>query len=340
MSDFSTEYVSGLTVYALTFNDAGEAWNGFDWVDRSANWADGAAPMVDTGGDLYEGSFAPSLPSGTYLVQSYLQVGSSPAESDPLVGTGHVTWPGPASSAGDFSADYGAGLALYALISNDLGLSWDGSAFVLATGPARSDCALAMAEGPPGRYHGAAPASLPVGTYAVRAYLRVGPAPADLDPVVGMSPLVWPGPDSPAGAGVFEKALAARLAADAMIAAHVGPRIYNAILPQTAERPAIAYRIASSQNEHNLDGPNGLVRARVEIRTFALSYSVCRDLKEQIRQMFDGFRGLLAGTVPVIETVQKDDPDRYDEPTDASDDGTHQVLSDYLFRYRVAIPNP
>lgn len=93
--EYSVSYESGLPVYSLVFNPiTRQAWNGSAWVDPSGStWLDCVIPLVDDG-STHNGKVPDSVPPGNYLVQAYLQLGSTPADSDPLVGTGAVYWPG------------------------------------------------------------------------------------------------------------------------------------------------------------------------------------------------------------------------------------------------------
>jgi hypothetical protein len=99
VADYTVSYQSGLTIYSLVFDPSGNAWNGSAFVDRSANWALCSMPMTDDGAGTYSGSMPASLASGTYLVQSYLQITATPLETDNIVGTGNVEWQNSASSS-------------------------------------------------------------------------------------------------------------------------------------------------------------------------------------------------------------------------------------------------
>ncbi len=289
----------------------------------------------------YEGDIPAGVPGGVLLVQTYLQVGGSEDDSDPLIGTRPLGWSGTTVRQADFSVPYDSGFTVYGLVF-DGGLAWNGTGFVDPTGQ-RSSCAIEQDyDSDTGTYDGFLPTGMPVGTYLVQSYLQLGGSEADSDPIIGFGEIDWPGaPLAPPTSGLFEQALASRLATDAVIVDLVADRISPAKLAQTiavASGPAVTYRIARSSNEHNLDGPNGIVNAYVELRAFGLSYGDVRMLKEQFRQMFDGFKGLLSPVVKVIETSQQDDPDLYDFPDDGSDEGTHQDAAEYLFRYRVTLP--
>jgi hypothetical protein len=124
--EFTTAYESGLTVYSLTFNPVdGSAWNGTAFVDPSGiAWPGCAVAMTDDGLGTYSGVIPAEVPPGNYLTQAYLQIGVTPADSDPLVGTGSVYWPGSGDlpPAGRFRASLVAKLngsaALAALVED------------------------------------------------------------------------------------------------------------------------------------------------------------------------------------------------------------------------------
>lgn len=105
--EFSVAYESGLTLYALIFDPASAAWNGTAFVDPAGGaWPTCALPMTDDGEGGYSAAIPDEVPAGNYLVQAYLQLGPTPVDTDPLVGTGAVYWPGAgvAPVAGGFRA--------------------------------------------------------------------------------------------------------------------------------------------------------------------------------------------------------------------------------------------
>jgi hypothetical protein len=340
MADYSVDYESGHTLYALAINPVDEmAWNGSAFVDPSGtNWPACSVLMTDDGAGTYSGSLPASLPPGTYLVQSYLQVGGTPAESDPLTGTNaDVSWPGSTTPAPDYSVEYPSGLTVYALVLTGAGLAWNGTAFADPDGQ-HPQCSVPMTfNATTGRYEGSIPSGVPSGTYLVQSYLQVGGSPADIDPVIGFSFVPWGSGVFPPTTALFEKALVADLKLNAIITGIVAGKVFPGKLPQPSALPALVYDIGQKTHERNLDGPNGIARCRVLIHCMGRRAIDAKACAEQLRYRFDGFQGPL-GTVEIVESWLSDDPDDYEPNVDGSDAGTFSVPAAFLFRYRETIP--
>lgn len=123
--EYSVKYDSGLIVYSLVFNPGDRtAWNGTALVDPTGvAWSTCADPMTDDGAGNYSGILPDALPSGTFLVQAYLQLAGTPADSDPLVGFSYVPWGGGESpdTTALFEKALVADLKLNAIISGIVG---------------------------------------------------------------------------------------------------------------------------------------------------------------------------------------------------------------------------
>jgi hypothetical protein len=92
---FSVAYDPDFTLYALVLDPSDRAWNGTAFVDPAGARPTCDVPMVyDAPTGTYVGTVPSSLPSGptgTYTVRSYLQLGATPDDGDPVVGVGTVT---------------------------------------------------------------------------------------------------------------------------------------------------------------------------------------------------------------------------------------------------------
>lgn len=343
MSDYSVSYESGLAIYSLALDPvAGTAWDGSAWVDRSANWSACAVAMTDTGNNLYEGAIPETVPSGTYLVQSYLQVGGSPAESDPLVGTGTVVWPGTTEPlpGSEFSVEYESGHTLNAILWTDEGTAWNGVGFAVPTPETWESFLLPMVDGGDGTYTGHVPIDMPPGTYTARVYLQEGADPASTDPVVGLGSIVWEGSGELPPAGGFRAALVAKLNGDVMLANLVGDRIWPQVRPQRGGGPSgLVWTVPSIDRDHDLDGPTGLATAYAEFTAYADDFVLCDQIGRRLRDLLDGFTGILGFGVEVTETLSDSDLDDWDTPVDGSDDGTYSIQVDYQITYRESTPN-
>lgn len=231
----------------------------------------------------------------------------------------------------NFSQDYAAGFVIYALAYDSLGRAWDGDSFVEPVG-AVDVLAIAMAwDGT--RYVGEVPASLPIGQWLLRAYLQLDIGPLDDDPVAGLGYVTYGG-DPAALATGFRAALAARLASDVLLAEVVGGQIYPQRIPQRGDTPAVVWSVSAIERDHDLDGPTGLATASVRVEGVDDDALVVDRIASRLRDIFDGFRGILGGLVQVLETQHEDEGDDYSEPVDASDDGMCRVALDYSMMFR------
>lgn len=106
-NEFATGYQSGNDVYNVLRNFAGKVLDGTvdpyhstnSWVDWNvANVDDYDLTMVDKSGDLYIGSMPSSTllvtDAGVYIVQSFKQLGGSPADGDEMINSNLIGWDG------------------------------------------------------------------------------------------------------------------------------------------------------------------------------------------------------------------------------------------------------
>lgn len=88
--------------------------------------------------------------------------------------------------------------------------------------------------------------------------------------------------------------LRAYLLDDAMISAAVGgARIYPIQLPQGQKLASIVYTRISGQGDHNVEGPSGLNRVRVQIDCWAATADAADLLSRQVKERIDGYRGAM-----------------------------------------------
>jgi hypothetical protein len=91
--------ITGLTVYFLVRSSVGTIWNGATLVTYvSANYSTYPVTGTEQGGSgsgsgFYQGNM-PAVAAGTWNVTAKQQVGGSPAQSDPTIGNGTLTWDG------------------------------------------------------------------------------------------------------------------------------------------------------------------------------------------------------------------------------------------------------
>lgn len=138
------------------------------------------------------------------------------------------------------------------------------------------------------------------------------------------------------GAADLRRALVAAALADAPLAALVGTRVYPLRIPQkVAARPCLVYQVLSEPRVHTLDGPAGVASATVKLAAADATLAGALAVADLVRG-FDGFTGLLSGSLFVQETVLYDEQDLYDEPADGSDAGSYWCVQFYRLRYEEA----
>lgn len=97
-------FEAGWTVYAIVRDSSGQVWystnEDFEDVGESSRTNnDYAITMTDKEGGLYLADFPEDISAGTYYTILFRQAGSSPANSDPVVGGDKISWTGVAEAA-------------------------------------------------------------------------------------------------------------------------------------------------------------------------------------------------------------------------------------------------
>lgn len=85
---------------------------------------------------------------------------------------------------------------------------------------------------------------------------------------------------------------------DPSISAIVGQRVYLRRLPQSPTIPSIVYARVTTRRSHDLDGPDHLPRALVQITSWTSSMADSSSLSSLLRSRLDGFRGTM-GSIEV-----------------------------------------
>jgi len=94
------DYFSGLNLYAVIFNAAGQVWyiagEVFEvWGTGSRTAADYDIALTGTNGaSFYKGNFDANIPAGRYFIQIREQVIAAPLNIDAIVGSGEIVWDG------------------------------------------------------------------------------------------------------------------------------------------------------------------------------------------------------------------------------------------------------
>jgi len=115
--------------------------------------------------------------------------------------------------------------------------------------------------------------------------------------------------------------------AGAAVAAIVGTRMHARMLPQTPTLPAIVYQRIDTRRMHDLAGPDGLPRPRMQVTSWATTPAGAYDLAAAVRARLDGYKGawgaITIGSCLLVGERDLDDPD-------ASRSG---VAQDYMIQY-------
>jgi hypothetical protein len=98
-NEIHVDYSSGNTLYAVIRNQAGLVWDvtgqAFESWGAGGHTADDYdIALVDASGSRYVGGFDGNIPSGSYSIQVFRQLGTNPADTDPLVSSRQILWTG------------------------------------------------------------------------------------------------------------------------------------------------------------------------------------------------------------------------------------------------------
>lgn len=114
------------------------------------------------------------------------------------------------------------------------------------------------------------------------------------------------------------EALYSRLSGQSAVTDLIGTRLYPVPAPQNASLPFATFqRVSTTRGREVANGPNGLVRTRVQfdvydtVETGGGRASVLA-VANAVRGALDGFRGTVAG-VEIKQIIVEDDRDLYDD---------------------------
>lgn len=127
---------------------------------------------------------------------------------------------------------------------------------------------------------------------------------------------------------MLEDGLFQLLTSDAGVSALCGTRVYPLILPSAPTLPSLTYQSISSVAQYTMDGPTGLVTARVQTEAWSDSYSTAKALAAAVRTLLDGYSGTLPNGVPVLDIRCDNALDTYEK-----DARLYRVHTDWLIQY-------
>jgi hypothetical protein len=100
----------------------------------------------------------------------------------------------------------------------------------------------------------------------------------------------------------IRKAIRSFLLADAPIVAVVVDRVYALRIPQGIKVSSIVMTRVSGPGDYHMDGPSGLINARIQIDAWAPTADAAASLANLVKDRLDGYRGTM-GTGGNIITV-------------------------------------
>jgi len=115
---------------------------------------------------------------------------------------------------------------------------------------------------------------------------------------------------------------------DATVTTLAGARMYPRRLPQGPTLPAIAYQRIDTRRQHDMAGPDGLPRARMQLSMWAASVAAAEELAAAVRGRLDGYRGAW-GSVTVGACLCVGERDLDDPET-----GRNAVVQDYMIQWK------
>lgn len=124
--------------------------------------------------------------------------------------------------------------------------------------------------------------------------------------------------------------------------ASVGNRWYPQWAPEDDTLPYGCVSTITRTREHNMDGPSGLVKCRIQVDVFAQTQRAADQIGDLVRLVLDGYTGTVtAGAESIyLDAVLLDndleDVEREDEP---SEDRVARVTLDFFVSHKETLPS-
>ncbi len=116
----------------------------------------------------------------------------------------------------------------------------------------------------------------------------------------------------------------------------IADRMFPQKAPQNVQRPYVVFKRISGNPERHMRGAAAIAQARIQLVSYASTYSTVKSVADAIRLSLDGFKGEVAvgsGTFYIRHLSLQNDLDDFLAPQDGSDDGIHVVSQDWLIFY-------
>lgn len=127
---------------------------------------------------------------------------------------------------------------------------------------------------------------------------------------------------------VVEQGVHARLAGSTAVNALAGTRIYALQIPQNPTFPCATYELIGAERESVMSADTGQVHARVQVTSWAKTYTAASALSEAVRTTLQRWSGTSTGVV-IDEVFIEDEGVFFDETT-----ATHAHVLDLMVHYQ------
>ena len=122
---------------------------------------------------------------------------------------------------------------------------------------------------------------------------------------------------------MIEAAIRSILINDATVK-DITTRCYPVTIPQSPTYPLILYTKITGMRDHHLQGPNGRAHPRMQIESWAKTYTEAKTLADAIREALDGYSGTASST-KIGSCLIESERDDYQNEIDV-----HRVIQDYF----------
>lgn len=98
----------------------------------------------------------------------------------------------------------------------------------------------------------------------------------------------------------FVAMIEAQAGVTALIGSGTATRLYPVVLPQNPTFPAITYQIISGPRDYTQDGPDGVVRFRVQCNCYGATYASAKALRDALESAISGLNNVSYGSPSVV----------------------------------------
>lgn len=135
-----------------------------------------------------------------------------------------------------------------------------------------------------------------------------------------------------------ERAIVAKLAAEAAVSALVGSRIHpDGEVPQGVVLPYLVYARISTDHAQSKSNDDGWAQSLLEIKSVAETYAGAKALAIVVRRAIQG-KAFTAGGVEVTSVLIKGEQDDVERTGDGKERARPAVSQDYLVAHRESVP--